>query len=44
MMTTYILKLIFLVPVVGGLAFAALWLWKKVQPGMALGGASASAW
>jgi flagellar protein FliO/FliZ len=37
MMTTYILKLIFLVPVVGGLAFAALWLWKKVQPGMATG-------
>ena len=37
MMTAYILKLIFLVPVVGGLAFAALWLWKKVQPGMATG-------
>ena len=37
MMTAYILKLVFLVPVVGGLAFAALWLWKKVQPGMAAG-------
>jgi flagellar protein FliO/FliZ len=37
MMTAYILKLIFLIPVVGGMAFAALWLWKKVQPGMALG-------
>ncbi len=37
MMTAYVLKLIFLVPVVGGLAFAALWLWKKVQPGMAMG-------
>ena len=36
-MTAYILKLIFLIPVVGGMAFAALWLWKKVQPGMALG-------
>ena len=37
MMAAYILKLVFLVPVVGGLAFAALWLWKKVQPGMAVG-------
>lgn len=37
MMTAYILKLVFLIPVVGGLAFAALWLWRKVQPGMALG-------
>ncbi len=37
MMTAYILKLIFLIPVVGGMAFAALWLWRKVQPGMALG-------
>lgn len=36
-MTAYILKLVFLVPVVGGMAFAALWLWKKVQPGMAVG-------
>ena len=37
MMTAYILKLVFLIPVVGGMAFAALWLWRKVQPGMALG-------
>ena len=37
MMTAYILKLILLVPLVGGLAFAAVWLWRKVQPGMALG-------
>ena len=37
MMTAYILKLILLVPLVGGLAFGALWLWRKVQPGMALG-------
>jgi flagellar protein FliO/FliZ len=37
MMTTYILKLVLLVPLVGGMAFAALWLWRKVQPGMAVG-------
>jgi flagellar protein FliO/FliZ len=35
MMTTYILKLVLLLPIVGGLAFGALWLWRKVQPGMA---------
>ena len=34
-MTEYFLRLLFLVPLVGGLAFAALWLWRKVQPGMA---------
>lgn len=37
MMTAYILKLILLVPLVGAMAFGALWLWRKVQPGMALG-------
>ena len=37
MMTAYILKLIVLVPLVGAMAFAALWLWRRVQPGMALG-------
>jgi len=37
MMTAYILKLILLVPLVGGMAFAALWLWRKAQPSMALG-------
>jgi flagellar protein FliO/FliZ len=36
-MTTYILKLLVLVPLVGAMAFGALWLWRKVQPGMALG-------
>jgi flagellar protein FliO/FliZ len=35
MMLAYILKLIILIPLVGGLAFGALWLWRKVQPGMA---------
>ncbi len=38
-MTEYFLRLLFLVPLVGGLAFGALWLWRKAQPGMA-GGAS----
>ncbi|MGZ8281569.1 MAG: FliO/MopB family protein [Allosphingosinicella sp.] len=36
MMTAYILRLLILVPLVAGLAFLALWLWRKVQPGMAL--------
>ena len=36
MMTDYILRLLVLVPLVAGLAFLALWLWRKVQPGMAL--------
>jgi len=36
-MTTYILKLLVLIPLVGAMAFGALWLWRKVQPGMALG-------
>ena len=38
-MTEYFLRLLFLVPLVGGMAFGALWLWRKAQPGMA-GGAS----
>ena len=37
-MTEYILRLLFLVPLVAGLAFGALWLWRKAQPGMAIGG------
>lgn len=37
MMTAYILKLVFLVPLVAAMAFGALWLWRKVQPGMAMG-------
>jgi flagellar protein FliO/FliZ len=38
MMWTYILKLIFLIPLVGGMAYGSLWLWRRVQPGMAIGG------
>ena len=33
-MTEYFLRLLFLVPLVGGMAFAALWLWRKAQPGL----------
>ncbi len=36
MMTAYILKLLILLPLVGGMVFGALWLWRKAQPGMAL--------
>lgn len=34
-MTEYFLRLLFLIPLVGGLAFGALWLWRKAQPGLA---------
>jgi flagellar protein FliO/FliZ len=34
-MWAYILKLVILIPLVGGLAFGSLWLWRRVQPGMA---------
>lgn len=37
MMTAYILKLVILIPLVAGLAWAALYLWRKLQPGMAMG-------
>jgi flagellar protein FliO/FliZ len=33
--TEYFLRLLFLIPLVGGLAFGALWLWRKAQPGVA---------
>jgi flagellar protein FliO/FliZ len=35
MMWTYILKLVILIPLVGGFAYGSLWLWRRVQPGMA---------
>jgi flagellar protein FliO/FliZ len=35
MMWWYILKLIIIIPVVGMLAYGSLWLWRRVQPGMA---------
>lgn len=34
MMTAYILRLVVLLVLVSGLAVLALWLWRKVQPGM----------
>lgn len=37
MMWAYILKLVILIPLVGGLAYGSLWLWRRVQPGMAMG-------
>ena len=37
MMTAYVLRLLLLLPLVAGLAFGALWLWRRVQPGMAMG-------
>lgn len=33
-MFDYIVRLLIMVPLVGGMAFGALWLWKKYQPGM----------
>lgn len=38
----YFVKLIILLPLVGGMAFAALWLWRKYQPGMIGGQANRS--
>ena len=35
----YVVKLIVLLPLVGGMAFAALWLYRRYQPGM-MGGQS----
>jgi flagellar protein FliO/FliZ len=43
-MTAYILKLILLVPLVCGLAWGCLWLWKRAQAGLlAQGGDDARA-
>lgn len=33
-MLDYIIRLLIMVPLVGGMAFGALWLWKKYQPGL----------
>lgn len=30
----YLLKLLIMLPLVGGMAFGALWLWRKYQPGL----------
>lgn len=34
MMTEYIIKLLVLLPIMGGLIFAALWLYRKYQPAL----------
>jgi flagellar protein FliO/FliZ len=36
-MIWYFVKLLVLLPLVGGMAFGALWLWRKYQPGMMVG-------
>ena len=36
-MIWYFVKLLILLPLVGGMAFGALWLWRKYQPGMIAG-------
>ena len=33
-MTLYFLRLVILIPLVGGLAWASLWLWRRVQTGL----------
>ena len=35
MMWPYLLKLVFVLVFVSGLAWLSLWLWRRVQPGMA---------
>jgi len=37
-MLEYILRLLILLPLIGGLAWGSLWLWKRVQMGMPLTG------
>lgn len=37
-MFEYILRLLILLPIVGGMAWGSLWLWKRVQMGMPLAG------
>jgi flagellar protein FliO/FliZ len=40
-MFEYILRLFILVPLVGGLAWGSLWLWRRVQIGLPVQGANA---
>lgn len=37
-MLEYILRLLILLPLVGGMAWSSLWLWKRVQMGVPLTG------
>jgi flagellar protein FliO/FliZ len=36
-MIDYILRLLILIPLVGGLAWGSLWLWRRAQGGLPLG-------
>lgn len=40
-MLEYILRLLILLPLVGGMAWGSLWLWKRVQTGVPLVGGNA---
>ena len=40
-MFEYILRLLILLPLVGGMAWGSLWLWKRVQMGVPLVGGAA---
>jgi flagellar protein FliO/FliZ len=40
-MTEYILRLFILIPMVGGLAWGSLWLWRRVQLGLPVQGSVA---
>lgn len=42
-MFEYILRLLILLPMIGGLAWGSLWLWKRVQMGVPLTGGTAKA-
>ena len=42
-MFEYILRLLILLPLIGGLAWGSLWLWKRVQMGVPLVGGNAKA-
>jgi flagellar protein FliO/FliZ len=37
MIFDYVLRLLILVPLVAALAYGSLWLWRRMQPGMAIG-------
>lgn len=39
-MVWYFVKLLILLPMIGGMAFGALWLWRKYQPGLMQGQAN----
>ena len=41
-MFEYILRLLILLPLVGGMAWGSLWLWKRVQMGVPLVGGGAA--